>query len=323
LSSSLLTSRQVPEQHAEDPEQVRPQAPQLATELFVSTQAPSQQAPLLQLAPAPHRQTPAVQVSPELQAGEQGMSVVQVPPMQTSAPLQAFPQKPQLAASLEVSTHVMPQQAPPGAQAPAPQRQVPSTQTSSSTHTGSHGGSTHIPSTQASPASHRLPQPPQASGFVEGSSMHMPSQQSAAPVQAGPVPQRQDPPEQTLACRVQPMSHAPQSVNELSVLTHASPQQVRPPPHGMSGPHSATQELPRQTVPVGQLTGHIGPASDGNPPASVRTPESTMLGPESTPSTSPPRAQPKAPIDSARRNNSRRDAYKVKESYRCNSRERS
>ncbi len=320
LLSSLETSRQIPEQHAELPEHVRPQAPQFATELFVSTQVPEQHAPEPQLGPAPHWQTPPVQVSPIAQAGSHGMSVVQVPPRHTSVAEHALPQNPQLAESVSVLTQVIPQHDPPAAQAPAPQRQVPSTQTSSSTQPGSQGGSVHSPSTQASPTAHRLPHPPQASGFVMGSSMHIPSQHSATPVHAGPVPQRQAPPAHTFACGVHAVLQSPQSVKDVSVFTHASPQHVRPPPQGMSGLHCATQELPRQTVPVGQVIGHIGPASGDRGPASTPGPASSMVGPESV-SASAPRAQPSALMESATMNNCAREKHKVDGSYRCNCRE--
>jgi len=83
LLVSMVVLRQAPEQQDSEPLQVRPQAPQF-------TQDPEQQRdePPHEL-PDPHLHTPISQVSPAAQVGLQGMSVVQLPARQTSAPTQA------------------------------------------------------------------------------------------------------------------------------------------------------------------------------------------------------------------------------------------
>lgn len=94
-------------------------------------------------------------------------------------------------------------------------------------------------------------------------STQRPSQQSSVPVHAGPAPQRHSPPAHTLPRPSQLLPQVPQSVSALIVFTHAPSQHVRPPSHGSSGEHVATQAVPRQTVPEGQLIGHIPPSRAG------------------------------------------------------------
>lgn len=160
-------------------------------------------------------QVPAEQVSPAPHAGVHGTSVVQVPPMQTSAPLQGLLQRPQCVVLAVVSTQVPPQQvSSPVQPGPEPHMQAMSTQTSSPMHAGVHGVGTHSPSAHISPAPHRMPHPPQFMASVRPSTQ-LPLQQMVPPVHEGPVPQAQLPAVQTLATSSQETSHIPQSSNEL------------------------------------------------------------------------------------------------------------
>jgi hypothetical protein len=139
-------------------------------------------------APVPHWQVPLTQLSPGPQAGSQGTSAVQVPLSHTKPPVQAFPQIPQWLPSDDVSTHAPSQQVAPSAHdADAPHLHSPSTQVSPSAHAGSHGAGTQLPSTHSSPASQRMPQPPQAMVSLSTSTQR-PSQQISLPSQGPPAP---------------------------------------------------------------------------------------------------------------------------------------
>ncbi len=126
-------------------------------------------------------------------------------------------------------------------------------------------------------------------------SAHRPSQQSCVPVQVPAVPQRHEPPVQTLPRPAQRAPQAPQSVSEVSVLTQAPSQHVRPPSQGASGLHAATHAIPRQTVPAGHGVGQSPPASTGGGggPAS-RRPASMPPPPPASVPPPPPWAHPSA-----------------------------
>lgn len=180
------------------------------------------------------------------------MSLVQVPFRQAWPAEQAFPQSPQCAMLLWMSTQPPPQQAWPGPHAgPAPQRHSPPSQVSPTPQAGSQGGSTHWPLSQTCPVGQTLPQAPQSVASVRGSTQR-PLQQTFPSAQGSPEPQRHSPDAQTLPKGVHGLLHAPQSTSELSRLTHAPSQQVRPLAQLWSGPHAGRQVPARQMVPFGQ-----------------------------------------------------------------------
>lgn len=190
------------------------------------------------------------------QPGSHGASVVHVPLTQTWPPVQVVPQAPQFVVLLEMSTHAPPQQAwPPVHAAPVPHWQTLPTQVSPAAQAGTHGGSTHAPSSQTCPGAQCMPQPPHAIVSVRTFTQR-PSQHRSLPVQASAAPHRHVPVMHTLARPSQLIPQAPQSLSALSVFTHAPSQHVRPPSQGSSGEHPATHAPPRQIVPAGQLAAH-------------------------------------------------------------------
>lgn len=142
---------QAPAQQLSLAPQVRPQAPQFARSVSGSRHMPLQQErPVGHGPPVPHRHVPITQLSPVAHAGEQGTSVVQVPPAHVSPMAQMTPQAPQLRTSVSVLMQAPPQQPWPAPQgAPAPQRHAMATHDSPGAHAGLQSGIRHTPSTHA------------------------------------------------------------------------------------------------------------------------------------------------------------------------------
>jgi len=298
---------QVPAQQDSLPPQDRPQLPQCEVEVVVSTQVPPQQVrPAPQGPLAPHMHDPATQLSPAAQAGSQGMSVVHVPSMHTSAPTQALPQTPQFASSALTSMQLSSQHASPAPHAaPAPHMQVvvSASQVSPIAHGGSQGGATQLPSSHTVPSSQARPQDPQ---FIESTSrsVHPSGQQTWSGGHWAPPAQRHWPDWHSVPRDPQTRPQAPQFMASVGSETQAPSQQLRPAMHGESGPHAVgTQTDPTHISPSGQVIGHPpppslgGPASPGVGPASVATsPASTGEEPPST-GLPPPDAPPQDATD--------------------------
>lgn len=167
-----------------------------------------------------------------------------------------------------------------------------STHVSPVAHAGSQGGTSHAPSTQISPASQRIPQPPQFMASSPSRSTQLPPQHASGGMHDSPAPHRHSPEVQTFPASPQSIPQPPQSVRVLAVLTHAPSQQVRPPSQLSSGEQAATQTTPWHTVPAGQVIGQPSPPSVGGGTRASGTNASTP-GPPGPPSGSaPPCAHP-------------------------------
>jgi hypothetical protein len=242
--------------------QTRPQPPQLATSLVVSTHRPLQQVSSSAQQPLPHASTPGgqhtpvpVQTSP---AGHGSDPQTHSPEEQRSGLAQATPQPPQLAASVITFRHAPLQHASEAVQSREPQVQWPrkhvspssqalphspqwavlvrtSTQAvpqhvSPSPQAGTQASVTQMPSAQSCSSGQRVPQPPQLSASVFGS-----THSCAAPQQICPAGQEHGSGMQIVSWQTWPAGHAasqaPQCRAFASVSTQpASPQHVSPGP---------------------------------------------------------------------------------------------
>lgn len=239
LFVSVVVLAQDPPQQEPAP-QAFPQRPQFRLSVWVAAQEPPQHAlPGPQPAPAPHWQTPALQVSPAAHVGSQGMSVVQVPSRQTSAPVQAFPHAPQLLRSTCESMHDAPQHACPDAHpGPPPHMHSPESplHTSSLVQAGSQGGVTQDPASQTCPSPQTIPHAPQ---FVADSSkLAQPSSQHASPsIQPDAPWQRHWPDTHASPVSAQSRPQPPQFAGSVGSAEQPEGQQLWPTGHAPSGPH--------------------------------------------------------------------------------------
>ncbi len=248
LLVSLAVLMQLPPQQVLPAPHAFPQRPQFVASVLRSVQKRPQHAWLERHVVVPQRHVPRSQVSPVRHAGVHGMSSVQLPSRQTSAPVHVTPQPPQLDASFIVLAQEPPQHdSPLAAQAgPAPHMQVMPTHSSPTAQAGSHGAITQVPASQFIPAPHAIPQPPQLSrSFIV--SWQPSSQQVSVPVHCGWKAQRHWPAEHVLPVGKQERPHRPQWFTSLGSSTHEPSQQLVPIGHADPLPQPTTQRPSVQT----------------------------------------------------------------------------